>query len=288
MKKRGKTIDEKTTKVKKKGKLKKKNIVILIITVVCFIVLGFSGYHIVRYIKDTKETNDILDDINSTVEVDDVYSDEEMSIYQDVEEPDDSPYWSYMKMSLIDVDFNELESINSDTKGWIQVPGTNINYPFAQAGDNEFYLTHTFNKSWNGNGWVFLDYRNDINNLGRNTIIYAHGLKNKTMFGTLRNVLKESWYGNTDNYVIKLSTKTQNSLWQVFSAYHIPTTTDYLQVNFGSDSQYKDFLNTMISRSMINFGTTVSENDKILTLSSCWSDDEKVVMHAKLIKYANR
>ena len=43
-------------------------------------------------------------------------------------------------MNLINVDFNKLKNINDQTKGWIQVNGTNINYPFVQADNNEYYL----------------------------------------------------------------------------------------------------------------------------------------------------
>lgn len=89
-------------------------------------------------------------------------------------------------MNLINVDFNELKKFNSNTKGWIQVNGTNINYPFVQAKDNKFYLTHSFDKSYNSAGWVFLDYRNNINELSKNTIIYAHGRLDTTMFGSLK------------------------------------------------------------------------------------------------------
>ena len=33
-----------------------------------------------------------------------------------------------------------------------------------------------------------------------------------------------------------------------------------------------------------NFNTEVNANDKILTLSTCYNDNDKVVLHAKLIK----
>ena len=92
-------------------------------------------------------------------------------------------------MNLINVDFQELKSTNNQTVGWIQVNGTNINYPFVQANDNKYYLTHSFDKSHNTSGWVFLDYRNNIQTLDKNTILYAHGRIDKTMFGTLKNIL---------------------------------------------------------------------------------------------------
>ena len=37
-------------------------------------------------------------------------------------------------------------------------------------------------------------------------------------------------------------------------------------------------------RSKYNFNTNVTENDNILTLSTCYNDNDKVILHAKLIK----
>ena len=187
-------------------------------------------------------------------------------------------------MKLIDVDFSELKQENSDTVGWIQVNGTNINYPFVQASDNKFYLTHSFYKNKNSAGWVFLDYRNNISELDKNTIIYAHGRKNNTMFGSLNKILDGKWVKDTNNFVVKLSTETENTLWQVFSVYHIPTTSDYIQTSFSTDEEFLKFINMLKDRSMYDFNTTVSSEDKILTLSTCHNDTEKMVLHAKLIK----
>ena len=107
------------------------------------------------------------------------------------------------------------------------------------------------------------------------------------MFGSLKNILKSAWLNNSNNYVVKLSTETENTLWQVFSIYHIPTTSDYIQVNFSSNEEFKNWTNMLINRSSYNFNTNVSENDNVLTLSTCYNDEEKVVLHAKLIKKRN-
>lgn len=89
---------------------------------------------------------------------------------------------------------------------------------------------------------------------------------------------------NTYNYIIKLSTEYQNTLWQIFSAYDIPTTNDYLKINFNSNESFVEFTNMLISRSEFDFNTTTNENDHILTLSTCYNNSEKMVIHAKLIK----
>ena len=84
-------------------------------------------------------------------------------------------------------------------------------------------------------------------------------------------------------YVIRISNENKNTLWQIFSVYHIPTTNDYIMVDF-TDEEFNTFIDTIIKRSFHNFETTVNENDKILTLSTCYSSSEKLVVHAKLIK----
>ena len=103
------------------------------------------------------------------------------------------------------------------------------------------------------------------------------------MFGELDKLLKKDYYNNLNNHFINISTLTQNSIWQVFSVYHLPTTSDYLQIKFANDSEYDNFLKLLKSRSSRNFKTEVSTSDKILTLSTCYNDEEKLVVHAKLI-----
>ena len=274
---------------KKKLKPKWKNIILLIIILVCIITLFISTKDIIKWMIDSNKTEEQIEKITEMVEIEEVEESENTEIIEQKEEPPkENPYWDYIKMNMINVNFNELKQKNPDTKGWIQVNGTNINYPFVQTNNNEFYLNHTFNKTYNSAGWVFLDYRNNINELSRNTIIYAHGRLDTTMFGSLKNILSNGWLNNTTNYVVKLSTETENTLWQVFSVYHIPTTNDYIKVNFYSNEEFTKWSNMILKRSAHNFNTTINENDKVLTLSTCFNDKEKVVLHAKLIKKETR
>ena len=270
---------------KKKYKLKWKNLIALLIFLIAFIFLIKSGIDLINYFIDTNNTNEEIKNIEEAVKIEEVPDNENTEIIEQKEEiPKDNPYWDYIKMNLISVNFDDLLKINNETKGWIQVNGTNINYPFVQTSNNDYYLTHSYDKSYNQAGWVFMDYRNDTISYDKNTILYAHGMNNKTMFGSLRNILNSSWYNNTNNHIIKLSTPTENTLWQVFSVYHIETTNDYIQTEFTSDEEYQTFLDTLKGRSAVIFDTTLNTTDKILTLSTCYNKTDKVVMHAKLIK----
>lgn len=264
-------------------------VITLIIIGICIFNIGNSLYNIYLWKKDGNEIKEEMKNIEDIVEV----KEKEDSINTEVIEQEEvieeiNPYWAYMSMNMIEVDFYDLKEVNNDTTGWIQVNGTNINYPFVQAKDNKYYLNHTFNKKYNSAGWVFLDYRNKSDLSDKNNIIYAHGRIDKTMFGTLRNALTNGWLDNKENYVIKISTPYDNSMWQVFSVYHIKTTSDYLKINFKSDESFLKFANMLKERSVKDFNTLVSKNDQILTLSTCYNNEERVVIHAKLIKKERR
>lgn len=271
-------------KMNNKIKLKWKNIILILIFLILFITFNISIYNIIKWKLDSNKTNEEINTIQENANIEEVQDNKGTEIIKQAKKiPKENPYWDYIKINMIDVNFDNLKKINNDVVGWIKVNGTNINYPFVQSKDNKYYLTHSFSKSYNNAGWVFLDYRNNnINN--RNTIIYAHGRTDKTMFGTLRKVLNNGWINNTNNYVIKISTEKENSLWQIFSIYHIPTTNDYLQTEFKDEREYQRFLNILKNRSNHNFNTSITSNDTILTLSTCYNDSEKMVVHAKLIK----
>lgn len=273
---------------RRKIKIKWKNIILILIIITSSITLLISIFNIIKWKIDSNKTNYEINNIQENINVEEIQDTENTEIIEPViEVPKENPYWDYINMNMINVDFNGLKRTNPDVVGWLKVNGTNINYPFVQSSDNDYYLTHSFNKSYNGAGWVFLDYRNNGTN-NKNTIIYAHGRSNKTMFGTLKNVLNNGWLNNTNNYVIKISTETENSLWQIFSVYRIPTTSDYLQTNFNDETEYQNFLDMIKDRSSHNFDTNVASNDNILTLSTCYNNSDKMVVHAKLIKKENK
>lgn len=269
---------------RRKRKIKWKNIILILIIITSIITLLISIFNIIKWKIDSNKTNYEITNIQENINVEEIQDTENTEIIEPViEVSKENPYWDYINMNMINVDFNGLKRTNPDVVGWLKVNGTNINYPFVQSSDNDYYLTHSFNKSYNGGGWVFLDYRNNGTN-NKNTIIYAHGRSDKTMFGTLKNVLNNGWLNNTNNYVIKISTETENSLWQIFSVYRIPTTSDYLQTNFNDETEYQNFLDMIKDRSSHNFDTNVASTDNILTLSTCYNNSDKMVVHAKLIK----
>lgn len=221
--------------------------------------------------------NDNTEDLNQNNQIDSNEEEDNSSVYY----PND--YWDYLNVPFMNVNFTELLAKNSDTVGWIKVDGTKVNYPIVQAEDNDYYLNHAFNGSSNLAGWIFADYRVNFEEFGKNTIIYGHNMNNKTMFGSIPSMLDSSYLNNSDNYYIKISTPTSNSVWKVFSIYTIEPEVYYLKTNFKSEP-YENFLKTIKDRSVYDFGINVTTDDKVLTLSTCDNTGTKrIAVHAKMI-----
>lgn len=265
-------------------------------TLVLFIVLFSFVVVAVNYYSQYKDMNKIdaqLLDLESILKNAEEYvdkDDNESDIdYIDVNEEETtttkkkSNYVSSYYTNFSQV-FDTLLQKNSDTVGWIQVNNTKINYPVVQADTNSYYLNRDYFKKKNSMGWIFMDYRNNIENLDRNTIIYGHNIKQGIMFGTIKNMMSKSWYSNASNQTITFNTLNKNMKWQIFSLYQINETEDYLKTEFESDEEYMNFLNMLKNRSKNNFNVPLTPESKILTLSTCFSHTTRHVVHAVLIE----
>lgn len=272
-----KNINIKTTptEIKKKTKIKKGPWFILLGA--STLVITLVVYEFFFWQQDSFKTNKQIESIVETTGIKELQND--MNINVGLPSAPIS-----INVPFLEVDFNNLIKQNQDVQGWIKVKNTNINYPFVQTTDNQFYLKHSFNKNPNSAGWVFADFRNNIKEWDQNTILYAHGRLDNTMFGSLKKVVEEEWYEQKENHWIQISTKTSNSIWQVFSVYTIKPETYYITPNFENKEEHQEFLDTLIKRSDYNFDVELNTNNKIITLSSCYNKELRVVLHAKLIK----
>lgn len=183
------------------------------------------------------------------------------------------------------IDFKLLKEQNNETVGYIKVNNTNIDYVVVQHNDNSYYLKHNFEKSWNNAGWIFADYHNKLDETDKNIVIFGHNTRDNSMFGTLKSTLNEDWYKNEENHIVVFVTEKGTYYYQVFSTYSIKPEDYYINTVFKTDDEFNDFIKTIKSRSIYDYGIEVSKEDKILTLSSCISDvSKRVVLHAKLLK----
>lgn len=271
-------------------KIEKKFIPVIILT------LSVATYLISIFIltrwyvqsERTKHTTNKLQNIPITEDTPDQYEDL-TNIEPAKDTANNNQGSNYTDDNFTNINLNYYTQKNPETVGWIKVNGTRVQYPVVQHSDNDFYLEHDFYQYQTTNGWIFGDYRNNFEKFNDNTIIYGHNLINGTMFGTIPYLLNNNWFDNPNNHYIKLSTKTTNSVWQIFSVYRIEPTTDYLQAQFNSIEARQNFFDMLKNRSIHNFDVELNYTDKIITLSTCDNiGTHRVAVHAKLIKIEDK
>jgi sortase B len=156
--------------------------------------------------------------------------------------------------------------------------------PVTQANDNAFYLEHDVNKQKNKAGSIFMDYRNNVELSNRNLILYGHDMLDKSMFAAILSY--ESKYYWDAHPIIHFDTKFNNQDWEVFSAYTTDVNFDYIQTDFKSNQEYKQFLQLIQKKSLHSSTIKLTEDDTILTLSTCSYafNNARFVVHARLRK----
>lgn len=260
---------------------------IILITLIIYTLLYFMNKN---KAEETKKITDKINNIINSVEIEETtppieneVKEEKIEVNNDIKTSKPKEKSAYFKKYSKAI--KELKKINKDTVGWLTINSSTINYPVVQATNNDKYLEYSFDGKKNPNGWIYMDYRNDPKELDKNTIIYGHSGNYYVMFGSLYKVLNKNWYTNKNNQIITFNTENQNIKWQIFSIYTIPVTNDYMVTKFTNDESYTNFLNKIKGRSKYNFNVSVTKDDKILTLSTCYKDSKnRLVVHAKMIK----
>lgn len=184
------------------------------------------------------------------------------------------------QMAQINVD--ALRQINEDVLGWIRIPDTQIDYPLVQGEDNDFYLRHTWEKTENSVGSIFLECLNKADMTDFNTIIYGHNMKNNAMFGDLENYsLTQYW--KTHPYVyIALDSGVYR--YEIFSFSRASVESITYGLEFQWDQTKEKFLKNAADQSWIDTGITPAVTDRVITLSTCSGGDysSRYVVQARL------
>ena len=78
--------------------------------------------------------------------------------------------------------FSQLLKANKDTKGWLRIPGTNIDYPVVQGEKNsDFYLHHNLKGDTDKNGCLYIDANCNVETPTKNIVIHGHNMESTRM-----------------------------------------------------------------------------------------------------------
>ena len=178
---------------------------------------------------------------------------------------------------------------NNDMSGWIKIDGTCIDYPVMYKDDsNAYYLHRNFDGEESSAGMPFLDYQ--CNPLGddQNIIIYAHNMRNGTMFHELLNY-RDQDFGTAYPY-ISFDTLYERRQYQIFAVFHTrvgePDEFKYYEfINAENNEEFNSFVDECIAHSLYSTDIYPEYGDDLITLSTCSynADNERFVVVGKLI-----
>lgn len=272
-------------KVAKENAQPKKKNVSSVVLIVLIVLLGamflFCGYKVFSIIREYKVAEKMYEGLNdkyvssapagSTADKD---KDSEEKPEDDGLDPEVSP---------VNIDFDTLLADCADIVGWLHAPNTVINYPVVQAEDNDKYLHHFIDGTYNPSGTLFFDCLCESDLSSTNTILYGHHMNDGTMLASICNYSSQSYYDA--HPVMYLNTPTQNYRIEVFSAYITDPGAVSYTIEFGEDYTMENFLQEVRYLSDFSCNVEVSPEDHIITLSTCTYEyyNARYVVHGKLV-----
>lgn len=191
------------------------------------------------------------------------------------------------------IKLGELKKVNANIIGWIEIEGTNINYPVLQGEDNSYYMTHTYNKEYSKEGSLFLDKDYDWELPSTNFLIYGHNnIGSSEMFAKLLNYEDENFY--KEHSKIRLTTNNEDAEYEIIAVFksrvYYKSETDvfryYYFINAENEQEFNEYVSEAKKASLYNIETTAEYGDRLLTLSTCsyHTEDGRFAVVAKRIK----
>lgn len=183
----------------------------------------------------------------------------------------------------------ELQKENSDIVAWIEIEGTNINYPILHTTNNDFYLNHNYKKEETLAGSLFLDKDFDIKNGSSNYLIYGHRNKQGLMFEDLLKYAKEDFY--KEHKKIRFTTDKEDRDYEIMAVFYSRVYYKdeqnvfryYYFVNAKDENEYNNYVKQSKDASIYDTGVTAKYGEQLLTLSTCEysQEDGRFVIVAK-------
>lgn len=269
-----------------------------IVFFVALCIVGICTFLISNYYIGLYHDNEAYEELQKTLE--DAKDRREPNEPKLIYDPD-GDYYEYFD------DMNELGVLlkqNPDLVGHIKIEGTPVDYPIVQkVNDNDYYLKRNFAQKPSDSGCIFMDFRCFFDKVvdhkrivknSDNLIVYGHNMKNKTMFGSLRDYERSPKYYK-EHPIVELQSLYKTYYYKIFSIF-IVDGTDYDSeyafdcwntIDFSGEEEFYEYVNNAKKRNLISNDVDVVYGDPILTLYTCnnmITTEGKLILMCRMIR----
>lgn len=251
---------------------------VLVISIAAVVMIKYHSYKANKQYEDLQ--NQMINDVTATPETtpDDITEEIEATVSPITEEPTEIR-WNdqFIKTPDQEVDFDELQAINSDVYAWISIPGTKIDYPIAHCDqDDAIYLEEDINHQKSAYGMIFTDTWNPNDFSDRMTLVYGHNMKDGSMFAGLHAFRDSQFFDEHDT--IKIYMPEGELDYKIFACYTAKNEHILANNNFADDVAYlcyiEDVKNIRDMSANIR-DMEISTEDRMITLVTCINDQSK-------------
>lgn len=264
-------------------------ILIAFFTIFLIISTSYIGYNLYQSNKQKEQIEELRKSKVENPETVDVVK-EQLEEEAEVLETQDN------KMQTILPEYEELYNENTDLIGWIKIEDTLIDYPVMQTFEDPiFYTYRDWNKNESSCGLPLIDARCTLKS--ENIIIYAHRMKDGTMFGSLKNYSNKEGKKFYDKHkIIKFDTIYEKSEYQIiavlFAKVYYNEKPDeskfvyYDYIELDAEEKFQEYINQIKERSIYDTGVTAEYGDSLITLCTCDYNEEdgRLLVVAKKIQ----
>lgn len=170
--------------------------------------------------------------------------------------------------SLVNVDFTQLQSMNSDVEAWLFGEQSPISYPLVHGENNERYLKELIDGTKSQLGSLFVDYRNQSEFKDENTLVYGHNMEDDSMFASIPEYKHQEYFNQHPVLYLLLPEKTYRV--ELIGGFDIkPEDLGLLQFNFATPRDHDAFVFQVRTRSWFRSNVETTSADRFLTLVTC-------------------
>jgi sortase, srtB family len=164
----------------------------------------------------------------------------------------------------------ELLKINPDTRGWITIDGTHIDYPMVQGRDDMEYVNKDVTCEFSLSGAIFLSAYNKADYSDPYMLTYGHHMDNGGMYGDVMNYIQKEYFDQhlTGNLFMPDGRARK---MEVFACIECDAYDRMIYQVEGRGGNIMELVDYLKEKSTNYRDIGIKESDQIMALSTCVS-----------------